>query len=249
MRRAPCTPAPGRPDAGRWMPGTGAARPTQRRRRILAEREGFEPSDPVSQVNSLAVSPIRPLSHLSRTDQSKLPSRARATADRSGSARPPRGLRVSGRYGRSRRRGRRTGSSPTRGQGRPCAAAPDRRTGGRSHRRAPGPDPRRFGVCGPLSEAVPVAVALRRAGLPTELFTDEAIAAGAEPGLDGVEIRRRASPTPDPHGRGGLARGADRQHAHGPAGPHRQGPRVHPRGQARAFQPGRLVQGPHHAAP
>jgi hypothetical protein len=31
----------------------------------LAEREGFEPSDPVSQVNSLAVSPIRPLSHLS----------------------------------------------------------------------------------------------------------------------------------------------------------------------------------------
>ena len=30
-----------------------------------AEREGLEPSDPVSQVNSLAVSPIRPLSHLS----------------------------------------------------------------------------------------------------------------------------------------------------------------------------------------
>jgi hypothetical protein len=30
-----------------------------------AEREGFEPSDPVTQVNSLAVSPIRPLSHLS----------------------------------------------------------------------------------------------------------------------------------------------------------------------------------------
>ena len=31
----------------------------------LAERGGFEPPDPVSQVNSLAVSPIRPLSHLS----------------------------------------------------------------------------------------------------------------------------------------------------------------------------------------
>jgi outer membrane protein assembly factor BamB len=30
-----------------------------------AEREGFEPSDPVTQVNSLAVNPIRPLSHLS----------------------------------------------------------------------------------------------------------------------------------------------------------------------------------------
>ena len=31
----------------------------------LAEREGFEPSDPVTQVKSLAVTPIRPLSHLS----------------------------------------------------------------------------------------------------------------------------------------------------------------------------------------
>ena len=31
-----------------------------------AEREGFEPSDPVTQVNSLAVNPIRPLSHLSQ---------------------------------------------------------------------------------------------------------------------------------------------------------------------------------------
>ncbi len=40
---------------------------------LLAEREGFEPSDPVSQVNSLAVSPIRPLSHLSRV---KHPSKA-----------------------------------------------------------------------------------------------------------------------------------------------------------------------------
>ena len=34
-------------------------------RHHTAEREGFEPSDPVTQVNSLAVSPIRPLSHLS----------------------------------------------------------------------------------------------------------------------------------------------------------------------------------------
>ena len=33
-----------------------------------AEREGFEPSDKVSLVNSLAVSPIRPLSHLSIAD-------------------------------------------------------------------------------------------------------------------------------------------------------------------------------------
>ena len=36
-----------------------------------AEREGFEPSDPVSQVNSLAVSPIRPLSHLSMPSQAR----------------------------------------------------------------------------------------------------------------------------------------------------------------------------------
>ena len=36
-----------------------------RRRESSAERGGFEPPDPVSQVNSLAVSPIRPLSHLS----------------------------------------------------------------------------------------------------------------------------------------------------------------------------------------
>ena len=31
----------------------------------IAEREGFEPSDGLYPVNSLAVSPIRPLSHLS----------------------------------------------------------------------------------------------------------------------------------------------------------------------------------------
>ena len=37
-----------------------------------AEREGFEPSDPVTQVNSLAVSPIRPLSHLSLPLRPKL---------------------------------------------------------------------------------------------------------------------------------------------------------------------------------
>ena len=42
--------------------GRGYAAPGAKSR---AEREGFEPSDPVSQVNSLAVSPIRPLSHLS----------------------------------------------------------------------------------------------------------------------------------------------------------------------------------------
>ena len=44
-----------------------AHRPRLRPRHLEhgAEREGFEPSDPVSQVNSLAVSPIRPLSHLS----------------------------------------------------------------------------------------------------------------------------------------------------------------------------------------
>jgi hypothetical protein len=47
---------------------------------IRAEREGFEPSDPVTQVKSLAVTPIRPLSHLS----------SRAFASRRGAdVRPP----------------------------------------------------------------------------------------------------------------------------------------------------------------
>ncbi len=51
---------------------SGPSRPVRRapwrktwRSTSRAEREGFEPSDPVTQVNSLAVSPIRPLSHLS----------------------------------------------------------------------------------------------------------------------------------------------------------------------------------------
>ena len=35
--------------------------------------------------------------------------------------------------------------------------------------------PRRVGVCGPVAEAAPVAVSLRQAGLPIELFTDEPI--------------------------------------------------------------------------
>ena len=56
--------------------------------------------------------------------------------------------------------------------------------------------PRRVGVCGPVAEAAPVAAALRRAGLPTELFTDEPIAAEVAPGLDGVEIRRITDPGP-----------------------------------------------------
>jgi hypothetical protein len=46
--------------------------------RPLAEREGFEPSDEFNLVNSLAVSPIRPLSHLSLSSElvvySSLPS-------------------------------------------------------------------------------------------------------------------------------------------------------------------------------
>ncbi len=54
--------------------GTPTARPCRSHQGIaardcarhpLAEREGFEPSDEISLVNSLAVSPIRPLSHLS----------------------------------------------------------------------------------------------------------------------------------------------------------------------------------------
>jgi hypothetical protein len=48
----------------------------------LAEKEGFEPSDPVSQANSLAVSPIRPLSHFSRIPES-LPHRTGALRSKS----------------------------------------------------------------------------------------------------------------------------------------------------------------------
>ncbi|MDR3648015.1 MAG: cystathionine beta-synthase [Acidimicrobiales bacterium] len=56
--------------------------------------------------------------------------------------------------------------------------------------------PRRVGVWGPMPEAVAVAAELRRAGLPTELFTDEPIRAGTGTGLDGVEIRRVTDPGP-----------------------------------------------------
>ena len=44
--------------------------------------------------------------------------------------------------------------------------------------------PRRVGVFGPVAQAVEVAAGLRRAGLPTELFTDEPVPPRA----------RRASP-------------------------------------------------------
>jgi hypothetical protein len=56
VRGTPCTPR---------AHGPRAHGPRAHGPRKQAEREGFEPSDPVSQVNSLAVSPIRPLSHLS----------------------------------------------------------------------------------------------------------------------------------------------------------------------------------------
>ncbi len=50
--------------------------------------------------------------------------------------------------------------------------------------------PRRVGVWGPVAEAVPVAAGLRRAGLPTELFTDDDIPTDSTESLAGVEIRR-----------------------------------------------------------
>src|SRR5271170_519495 len=56
--------------------------------------------------------------------------------------------------------------------------------------------PRRVGVCGPVAEAVPVAAGLRRAGLPTELFTDEPVPADHVETLVGVEIRRITDPGP-----------------------------------------------------
>src|SRR5579863_10336105 len=50
--------------------------------------------------------------------------------------------------------------------------------------------PRRVGVWGPVTEAAAVAVGLRRAGLPTELFTDEPIPLESTEALTGVETRR-----------------------------------------------------------
>ena len=47
-----------------------AGRGTRRDCVARVEREGFEPSDPVSLVNALAVRPIRPLSHLSEWTES-----------------------------------------------------------------------------------------------------------------------------------------------------------------------------------
>jgi cystathionine beta-synthase len=49
--------------------------------------------------------------------------------------------------------------------------------------------PRRVGVCGPVAEAAEVAAGLHRAGLPVELFTDEAVPAGWRARLTGVDVR------------------------------------------------------------
>ncbi|MGA8296311.1 MAG: cystathionine beta-synthase [Acidimicrobiales bacterium] len=56
--------------------------------------------------------------------------------------------------------------------------------------------PRRVGVCGPVADAARVAATLHQAGLPTELFTDEAIPSDSSRGLDGVDVRRISDPGP-----------------------------------------------------
>ncbi len=56
--------------------------------------------------------------------------------------------------------------------------------------------PRRVGVWGPVAEAAAVAVGLRRAGLPTELFSDEPVTGDSAEALVGVEIRRVTDPGP-----------------------------------------------------
>src|SRR5580693_1820283 len=56
--------------------------------------------------------------------------------------------------------------------------------------------PRRVGVYGPVAEAAAVAAGLRRAGLPTELFTDEPVPDADAETLVGVEIRRVTEPGP-----------------------------------------------------
>ena len=103
--------------------------------------------------------------------------------------------------------------------------------------------PRRVGVWGPVDEAATVAVGLRRAGLPTELFTDDAIIGDNAEALTGVDIRRVTDPGPAMDV-ADVARRPDRPHPDGPPRPHRPGPRVHTRRQARDVQPRRVVQGP-----
>ncbi len=49
--------------------------------------------------------------------------------------------------------------------------------------------PRLVGVCGPVGPAAGVAVALHRAGLPTELFSDEPVPTELAALLEGVEVR------------------------------------------------------------
>src|ERR1700726_3510230 len=56
--------------------------------------------------------------------------------------------------------------------------------------------PRRVGVWGPVAAATTVAVGLRRAGLPTELFTDDPVTGAGAEALAGIEIRRVTDPGP-----------------------------------------------------
>ncbi|HUC35851.1 MAG TPA: cystathionine beta-synthase [Acidimicrobiales bacterium] len=54
--------------------------------------------------------------------------------------------------------------------------------------------PRLVAVAGPLDQAIPVAAALRGAGLPTVLVTDDEIPENAESPLTGVEVRALSDP-------------------------------------------------------
>ena len=56
--------------------------------------------------------------------------------------------------------------------------------------------PRMIGVCGPVAEAAEVAANLRRAGLPSELFTDEPIPPEALGRMTGVYVRPVSDPGP-----------------------------------------------------
>ena len=56
--------------------------------------------------------------------------------------------------------------------------------------------PRRVGVCGPIDEAARVAAAIQHAGLPTELFSDDALPKEYARALSGVDVRRISDPGP-----------------------------------------------------
>ena len=97
--------------------------------------------------------------------------------------------------------------------------------------------PRRVGVLGRGDEAAPVARELHERGLPVVLHTDDDVTIARRPHAARHRPRRA-------DGRRRRPRRAHRQHADGAPRSHGARPRLPPARQARALQPGVLVEGP-----